>query len=140
MFRGTATMKGIRVRDGGRILFEAAEARGAIGVRDAIDGRYDFRQIVLVRPVLHIGVEPSGQTDLGRALARPPKTPPAPGPPDVVVFRDLRIQDGRVEYVDAAADPANPLRVLVEGLQVSARELQLSGEPVTDSWGDVRAD
>jgi hypothetical protein len=140
VFGGSATLIGIRVRDGDRIVLDAAEARGTIGVRDVLDGRYDFGKLVLVRPVLHIAAEPSGGTDLAKILARPPRKPPRPGPPDVVVFRDLRIEDGRVEFVDALTGPEPPLRLVLDELQVTATELQLSGTPATDSWGDVRAD
>lgn len=138
VLRGTGTLTGIRIRDGGRTLFEAAEARGSIGVRDVLAGRYDFGAITLVRPVVRVEVEPSGQTDLARILARPPKTPPSPGPPGVIVLRDARIEDGRFEFVDAVVDPAKPLRLVLDELAVTMTELQVSGTQVTDSWGDVR--
>jgi hypothetical protein len=77
VFGGSATLTGIRVRDGDRIVLDAAEARGTIGVRDVLDGRYDFGKLVLVRPVLHIAAEPSGGTDLAKIFARPPRTPPS---------------------------------------------------------------
>jgi hypothetical protein len=137
---GTATLTGIRVKDGGRTILEAEEARGSIAVRDVLDGRFDFRQLVLVRPVLHIAVEPSGKSDFRRILATPPKTPPRPGPPDVVVLRDLRVEQGRVEWTDPVTDPKAPLHVVIDDIEIALTELQVSGAPVTDSWGDVRVD
>jgi hypothetical protein len=140
VFSGKGTLTGIRVRDGGRILLEADEAQAEIGVRDVLDGRYDFRRIVLVRPVLHVVVEPSGRTNFRRIISTPPKAPSAPGPPGVVVLRDARIEDGRIEFVDALVDPAHPLQVVLDHLEVTLTEVQVSGPPVTDSWGDVRVD
>ena len=140
VMNGTAKFTGIRVKDGGRTMLEAAEARGSIAVRDLLDGRYDFRQLVLVRPVLHLEVEPSGRSNLRRILATPPKTPPTPGPPDLVVLRDLRIEQGRVEWNDAVTDPKVPLHLVFDDIEIALTELQVSGATATNCWGDVRAD
>lgn len=138
--RGTATLTGVRVKDGDRVVLEAEEARGSIAVRDVLDGRYDFRQLVLVRPVLHITVEPSGRSDFRRILATQPKTPPRPGPPDVVVLRDLRVEHGRVEWTDPVTDPKVPLHLVIDDIEIALTELQVSGATATNCWGDVRAD
>lgn len=139
---GTATLSGLRAREGGHTFFEADEIRAAADIRTILDGRYDIRSIVVVRPVLRVEVESTGRTNFRRIITTPPKKPAAasPGPPDVVVLRDVRVEGGRFEYLDALADPKNPLHVFVDDIAVALNELQVSGEPITESWGDVRFD
>jgi hypothetical protein len=140
LLRGTATLTGVRVKEGDHVVLEAEEARGSIAVRDVLDARYDFRQLVLVRPVLHVHVEGEHGSNLRRILRKKPKRPPREGPPDIVVLRDLRIEQGRVEWKDAFTDPRQPLDLLVDEIEIAFTEFQAGGTPITGCWGDVRAE
>jgi len=110
------------------------------GILDVLDGRVDFAKLVIVRPVLRLAVEPDGRTNLARILATPPATPPSAGPQDVVVLRDARVRDGRVEYEDAVIDAKQRLRLVARNLEASITELQLGGEAVTKCASDLRLD
>jgi hypothetical protein len=140
VLEGTASLHGLRIRDGATIVLEAERVDGRASFREFLDARYDFRELVLVRPVLRLVIEPDGRTNLSRILATPPKTPPAPGPGDVVVLRSARVEDGRVEYVDPVVDKKEPLRLVVRGVAASVTELQLGGEPATPCAADLRLD
>ena len=140
LLRGNVTLTGVRVKDGDHVILEAEEARGSIGVRDVLDARYDFRELVLVRPVLHLRVEGPNGSNLRRILRTPPKRPPRGGPPDIVVLRDLRIEEGRVEWKDAITDPKQPLDLVVDDVEIALTQFQAGGTPITDCWGDLRGE
>jgi hypothetical protein len=96
--------------------------------------------MVLVRPVVRLAVEADGRVNFERILSKPSPWPPSPGPDSVVVLRRARIEDGRVEYVDAVVDPKKPLRLVARDVAVSFSELQLGGDPATPCATDLRVD
>jgi hypothetical protein len=136
---GTAALECVRISEGGKVVFEAERVEAGMRVRDAIDGRYDLARLVLVRPVLRVVVEADGRTNVRRILARP-ANPPESGRRGVAVLRDATAQGGRIEFDDAVTDPAAPMHAVLRDVRVSVAEMQLSGDPVTESACDFRAD
>jgi hypothetical protein len=135
---GTASLHGVVVKDGTNVLLEVARVDGVADAREIADGHYDFRQLVLVRPLLRLVAEPGGGTNLERILATP--GPPSSGPETFVVVRELRIVDGRAEYADAVVDPERPLKLTARDVSASVTEVQLGGEPATHCATDLRVD
>lgn len=137
---GTAALQGFRVVDRGVTVLEAERVEISARVRDVLGGRIDCAKLVVVRPVLRVFVEADGRTNLRRILATPRKGPPADGPDGVVVLRDARVEDGRIEFDDAVTDPGQPIRIVLRGLSAAVVEMQFAGGNVVDSSADVRVD
>ena len=138
IFDGRATMEGFRIVDGPVTVLETQRIEVSARVRDVLDGRIDCAKLVIIRPVLRVFVEPDGRTNLTRILATPRKHPPGPGPSGIVVLRDARFEEGLLEFDDAVTDPAQPMHFTWRNVRGSATELQLGGEPVTESSADIR--
>jgi len=137
---GTASLRSLRIRDATTIVLEADRVDCRARFSDILGGRYDFAEMVLVRPVARLVVEPDGQVNFARILSKPSPTPPSPGSDSVVVLRSARIEEGRVEYVDAVVEPKKPLRLVARDVAVSFSELQLGGDRATPCATDLRVD
>ncbi len=137
---GTAALEGFRIVDGATTVLEAERVEISALVRDVLDGRIDCAKLVVVRPVLRVFVEADGRTNLVRILATPRKSPPRDGPGGIVVLRDARVEDGRIEFDDAVTAPEQPMRIVLRDLRAVITELQCSGEPITESSADFRVD
>jgi hypothetical protein len=137
---GTAALLGFRVVEGGVTVLEAERVEISARVRDVLGGRIDVAKLVVVRPVLRVVVEADGRANLVRLLATPRKTPRPDGPEGIVVLRDARVEDGRIEFDDAVTAPGEPMRRVLRNLRAVVTELQCAGEPVTESSADIRVD
>ncbi|TAJ08692.1 MAG: DUF748 domain-containing protein [Planctomycetota bacterium] len=133
---GKATAHGVRIRDAGVAVIEAERVELSASARDLFGGTYDIHELVLVRPVLHVVVEPSRTTNLARIFGRRESS----GAPHLVVLRDARVLDGRCVLEDAHTDAEHPLELDLEGVEVAVTDLQLAGEPRRDVIGDIRVD
>lgn len=136
---GHARFLGVRATDQGAPLIEVDEVEISASIRDLVAGTYEFRELILTRPVFHVVVEKSENgetTNFGRIYAgRKPPTRDRQ-----ISFLDARVVGGRCVLDDAITDHDHPAHLEFEGLTASAADLQLSGKSRFDDPGDFRVD
>jgi hypothetical protein len=137
VWNGRAVARRVAIHDQGHAVVTIETVELSAAWKDVIGARYDFKKLVLHKPVLRIEVEEGG-TNLARIVARRP--PPRAGPDDVVVFRDLLLAEGEIVFEDTVTDPSRPAKLDVRAITGTAAQLQLSGKPETKGWGDFRLD
>jgi hypothetical protein len=134
---GRATARGLRITDAGTTVIEAEEFVLSASIRDLLGGSYDFAELILLRPVVHVVVEDGATTNLARILAR---AETSDGRANLVRFQDARIVDGRCELDDPFTDKKNPAVLSFDKVQLILTDLQVSGEPRSAEMGDFRLD
>jgi hypothetical protein len=143
LLSGGVKLHGLHITDGGDPVFDADEIEISASISDLVRGRYEFRTLVITRPVLHMVVEKGGSTNLARIFSRPKPSPdakPSSGPAPFVGFRDARIIDGRFVLEDSVTNEDHKGRLSFEDLDIALTELQVAGERDSSELGDLRLD
>jgi hypothetical protein len=134
---GSARARGLRILDAGTVIAEAEEVELSASIRDILGKNYDFHELVVTRPVLHVVVEPGHSTNLSRIFARR-KRPDSLA--SSVLLREARVVGGRCVVHDAQTDSDHPALLTFDGVGLELSDLQVSGRPRSSAIGDIRLD